>query len=282
MPQPDLPPFYVITVNYHNASHLPGLIASLSRLPLIQKLIIVNHSPEENLGGLKAPFPVRVINQDNAGYGAGLNRGLREIGGTNAVALLCNPDVALLTPEKVAGALAFMGAHPGVGCLIPRSVDENGQVIPTCRTFYSWKTLLASRIGIFRRAFAGLYHQHLFLEAGASRPVEVDWGCGAAMFYRVAAFGGRPPFDEDFFLYLEDVDFCARLWHAGLSVVYYPDLLYRHQWQGQSRSRWRFLRYHLVSLGKFIRKYRGLPQRGDLIREDSGVSDPRAVAGRDG
>jgi GT2 family glycosyltransferase len=267
----DLPPFYVITVNYHSGLHLPGLTASLSPLPFVKKLIIINHSPEESLAGLKTSFPVQVIVQDNAGYGAGLNRGLREIGEKNAVALLCNPDIALLTPEKVAEALAFMVAHPGVGCLIPRSVDENGQVIPTCRTFYSWKTILASRIGIFRRAFAGPYPQHLFLETGSSRPVEVDWGCGAAIFYRVSAFGGGPAFDEDFFLYLEDVDLCARLWRAGLSVVYYPELLYRHQWQGQSRFRWRFFLYHLLSLGKFIRKYRGLPQRGDLQGRERGL-----------
>lgn len=274
----DLPPFYVITVNYHSGLQLPGLIASLASLPLVKKLIIINHSPGETLPGLAAPFPVQVINQENRGYGGGLNRGLREIPEKNAVALLCNPDVALLYPERVAAALAFMEASPQVGCLIPRSVDEDGQVIPTCRPFYSWKTILASRIGVFRRAFG----QQLFLETGASQPVAVDWGCGAAMFYRVAAFGGGPAFDEDFFLYFEDVDLCARLWRAGLSVVYYPDLLYRHQWQGQSRFRWLFFRYHVVSLGRFIWKYGGLPQRRDLFPGNAGVSGPQAGPGKEG
>lgn len=257
----DLPPFYVITVNYHAGSYLPEFIASLAPLPFLHRLIIVNHSPEENLAALSAPFPLQVINQKNAGYGAGLNRGLREIGEQNAVALLCNPDLVLATPAKVAEALAYLAAQPRVGCLIPRSVTFEGQPILACREFYTWKSLLAARIGFFRRVFAGPYRQHLLLDAPGDRPLEVDWGYGAAMFFRVNAFGGAPAFDENFFLYMEDVDLCVHLWQAGLAVVSYPDLLFRHHSQRDSQRRWRFLRYHLVSLGKFIWKYRGLPQR---------------------
>ncbi len=260
----ELPPFYVVTVNYYSGSYFPELIASLAPLPLVKKLIITNHSPGESLAALTAPFPIQVIDQENAGYGAGLNRGLREVGEQNAVALLCNPDLVLVTPGKVAEALAFMADHPRVGCLIPNSVDFQGQSLRPVRTFYSWKTLLASRIGMFRRAFAGPYRQHLLLDAPAHRPVEVDWGYGAAMFYRVAAFGGAPAFDENFFLYMEDVDLCVRLWQAGLAVVYYPEILFRHHSQRQSRRDWRFLRYHLLSLGKFLKKYHGLPHRGRL------------------
>ncbi len=257
----DLPPFYVITVNYHAGSYLPEFIASLAALPFLKRLIIVNHSPEESLAALSAPFPLQVINQKNAGYGAGLNRGLREIGEKNAVALLCNPDLALATPAKVAEALAYMAAQPRVGCLIPRSVTFEGQPILACREFYTWKTLLAVRIGFFRRVFAEPYRRHLMLDAPVEGPLEVDWGYGAAMFFRVSAFGGAPAFDENFFLYMEDVDLCVNLWRTGLSVVSYPEVLFRHHSQRDSTRRWRFLRYHLVSLAKFIWKYRGLPQR---------------------
>jgi len=165
--------------------------------------------------------------------------------------------------------LAFMAAHPRVGCLIPRSEDFQGHSILACRTFYTWKNLLAVRMGLFRRVFAGPYREHLMLDAPGNRPLEVDWGYGAAMLYRVAAFGGAPPFDEQFFLYMEEVDLCVRLWRAGLAGVYYTDVLFRHHSQRESSHRWRFLRYHLISLGKFIRKYRGLPQRRDLRVEDT-------------
>jgi len=256
-----LPPFYVITVNYYSGSYLPDFISSLAPLPFVKKLFIINHSPGESLEALSAPFPLEIIVQENAGYGAGLNRGLREIGEKNGVALLCNPDLVLATPDKVAAALAFMASNLRVGCLIPKSVDFQGRFLYPGRNFYTWKTLLASRIGFFRRAFAEDYQQFRHPDAPLAQPQEVDWGYGAAMFYRLSAFEGGPAFDPRFFLYLEEVDLCVRLWRSGLSVVYYPEVLFRHHNQGESQSHWCFFLYHVVSLGKFIWKYRGLPQR---------------------
>lgn len=261
MPKIKLPPFYAITVSYHSRSYLPDLISSLAPLPFLKKLIIVNNSPEESLADLTAPFPLQIINQKNAGFGAGLNRGLEEIKEKEAVALLCNPDIILATPAKVPEALAYLAAHPRVGCLIPKSVNFEGKFLDPVRTFYTWKTLLAARIGICRRAFAAAYRKHLYRDAPADRIMEVDWGYAAAVFYRVSALKDGPAFDPRFFLYMEDVDFCLRLWRAGLAVIYYPDVLFRHHSQTDSRRRWRFLLYHLASFGKYLLKYRGLPQR---------------------
>ncbi len=262
----ELPPFYVVTVNYWSGAHLKELVASLEPLTLVQRLIIVNHSPEERLEGLRASFPIQVIEQRNAGYGAGLNRGLKEITTGDAVALLCNPDIILMTPREVSEALRYMLAHPRVGCLIPRSVDPELNSLHACRTFYTWKSLLASRIHIFRRVFASAYRDHLYLNTNARGPVEVDWGYGAAMFYRVAAFSGRPAFDENFFLYFEDVDLCARLWREGMTVVYYPTLLFRHHFRRESHARVRFFCYHVASLLRFLKKYHGFPRRPPLLR----------------
>ncbi|MEW6387210.1 MAG: glycosyltransferase [Thermodesulfobacteriota bacterium] len=255
------PLFYVITVNYYSASYLKELVASLESLNFIERLIVINHSPEEDLGDLQAPFPVHIIVQPNAGYGAGLNRGLQEIKAEDALALLLNPDVALLTPQEMAGAIDYLVKNPRVGCLIPKSVAGDATPLYPCRTFYSWKSLLASRVDYFRRNPPPWYREHLYLDLSSTEPVEVDWGCGAAMLYRVAAFGRRPAFDPGFFLYFEDVDLCVRLWGRGWSVVYYPRLVFRHQVQRQSHASWRFFFQHLSSLCRFIRKYRGLPQR---------------------
>lgn len=260
-----LPPFYVISVNYRSSFQIKQLLDSLKPVEFIKKFIVVNHSPEEILEPPPAPFPVQIIPQENAGYGAGLNRGLREIAPGEAVALLCNPDVALITPERVADALTYMVENPRVGCLIPLSVDQEGKSLYPCRTFYSLKTLLASRIPGFSKTLPNIHRSHLYMDAAGMDPVEVDWGCGAAMLYRVSSFGGRPAFDEGFFLYFEDLDLCARLWQEGFSVVYYPKLVLRHQVQQRSHTDWRFFIYHVASLIRCIRKYRGFPRRIDLL-----------------
>lgn len=265
MSKTNLPPFYAVTVSYSSGGYLPDLIASLAPLPFLKKLLVINHAPEEDLSGLSAPFPLEVIVQENAGYGAGLNRGLREIMEPDALVLLCNPDIILSTPDGVPEALAYLTAHPEVGCLIPKSVNFEGEFLFPCRTFYSFKTLLAARIGIFRRAFAAAYRRHLYLDTPADQMLEVDWGYAAAVFYRASALNPEPAFDPRFFLYMEDVDFCLRLWQAGLKVLYYPEVLFTHHSQRDSRRRWRFLIYHLTSFWKYFLKYRGLPQRLDLV-----------------
>jgi len=261
-----LPPFYIITVNYRSREQLREFLASLAPASLVRRCLIVNHSPEEDLADLAAPFPVQVISQANAGYGAGLNRGLREIPEPEAVALLANPDVALLTPAALTEALGYMAANSRVGCLIPHMVGAAGEALPVCRSFYSLRTLLASRLPFCRRLWPGAWHGHHYCDQDAAAPREVDWGAGAALLYRVATAAGRAAFDERFFLYFEDVDLCADLWRRGFTVMHYPSLIFRHEVQRQSTSSLRFLGYHLASLLKFIWKYRGLPSREDLVR----------------
>lgn len=266
MPEASLPPLYVVTVNYRSRGHLRSLLASLAPAPAVRACLVVNHSPEEALNDLRAPFPVTVIPQANRGYGAGLNRGLSAIGDPEAVALLANPDVVLLTPRRLSDALAYLAANPRVGCLIPRTVDAEGAVLPSCRSFYTLRSLLTARLPSRPRLWSPPGRQTTASPREGNGLPEVDWGAGAALLYRVSALSPEPAFDERFFLYFEDVDLCARLWQRGLTVVHDPRLVFRHAVQRQSRRSPRFFCYHLASLLKFITKYRGLPGREDLRR----------------
>ena len=54
---------------------------------------------------------------------------------------------------------------------------------------------------------------------------EVDWVCGAAMFYKKECLKKINYFDENYFLYFEEVDLCKRVWDSKYKVVYYPDLI---------------------------------------------------------
>ena len=74
-----IPPFYVVTVNYHNENQIIRMIKSLRSVNIVKKLIIVDHSGSDSLNSINSDFPMLVIRQPNRGYGAGLNRGLRQI-----------------------------------------------------------------------------------------------------------------------------------------------------------------------------------------------------------
>src|SRR4030042_484820 len=255
---------YVITVNYHSRGHLQKLIGSLKAIPFLKKLIIVNHSPSEGLGDLEADFPIEVINQENKGYGAGLNRGLREVGDKNSIALLCNPDIMVLNPEAMEELMDHMNSYPQIACAIPSMVNRELQPTPSYREFHTLQILLASALSGLRRGRAEFQRLHGYLHREPSQPFEVDWGGGGAMFFKTSLFPHPLCFDERLFLYFEDVDFCATIWKKGFSVAFYPKLVCYHDEQRQSRKPLLFLVRYIISLIKYIKKHQGLPQRERL------------------
>jgi len=258
------PRLYVITVNYHSEDHLKQLIGSLARVGLLKEMIIVDHSDSKSLDSLEAAFPVKIVRQANLGYGAGLNRGLREVPDEDAVAFLCNPDVRLTTPDVMEEVLAYLRDNPRIGCLFPSLTDSGHQLLYSCRKFYTPWTLLAVRIRYLRKRLPHSLREHYYMDAADDGPIEVDWGSGAGVFCRASLFPEHFRFDERFFLYFEDVDLCAHLWRTGFSVVKYPGLVFVHHAQERSRRELRFSLRHAISLLRFIVKYRGLPTRDDL------------------
>ncbi|MCA1962258.1 MAG: glycosyltransferase [Desulfomonile sp.] len=260
-----LPALYTVTVNFHSERQVQRLIDSLASVRSLKKLIIVDHSSSEALDSLRASFPIQVIRQLNRGYGAGLNRGLKEIPEADSVALLCNPDITIVNPEAITDLLAHLRDHPEAGCLAPALVNSDLKPIPSWRKFYTLQTLLASRVPWWRERPPRFLTDHFYMHEGRESPFDVDWVSGSAMFVRTSLFPARVSFDENFFLYFEDVDLCTQMWLEGLAVRCFPKLVCCHYEQKQSHRELRFFVQHVSSLLKYIVKYWGLPRRESLL-----------------
>ena len=259
--------FYIITVNYKSRDSIRSLIDSMGSLCKPKKFIIVDHSGELSAASFSAGFPIQIITQENTGYGAGLNRGLREIPESDALVLLCNPDVRLLTPEKLADVADYMNGNSQVGALSPRIITHEGYNASSCRQFYTSLTVFAVRVGWIVRKCPAFIEKHYYWDKGFETPFVADWASGAALFCRLSTFPDRNFFDERFFLYMEDVDFSARLWENGRTIEYFPEFMVEHYEARRSRKSFRFLFMHVSSLLKFIWKYRGFPTRESLVRK---------------
>jgi GT2 family glycosyltransferase len=217
------------------------------------------------LDDLHARVPIRIFEQENTGYGAGLNRGMRELTDPSGLVLLCNPDISLSEPGGFREAVAYLSAHPETGCVIPSLLNCNRLTGHAGRRFYTPATLLLSRLGRLQALVPGWTRNHLYHAQASHEPRTIDWGCGAAMLCRLSLFPNPLSFDERFFLYFEDVDLCARLWQAGYSVVHYPGWTCLHGEQKRSRREFLLFTVHVMSMLKYVRKYRGLPKREDLF-----------------
>ncbi len=213
------------------------------------------------------PWVQRISSPVNRGFSAGMNLGLRRARG--AAVMLLNPDIALF-PGQVDALWEFLQAHPRAGVVGPRLLHPDGSIQASCRRFPRLFT------PVYRRTVLGrlpTMRQRLdwFLmrddDHRAARPV--DWLIGACLLARRQTLADAGAFDERFFLYFEDLDFCRRAWDAGWEVWYAPHVAPVHYYHRQSAEHrgltallYRPGRHHLRSALRYYRKYfrQPLPQ----------------------
>jgi N-acetylglucosaminyl-diphospho-decaprenol L-rhamnosyltransferase len=202
----------------------------------------------------------------NRGYAAAANVGAARAPGRDL--FLFNPDVGLHSADDVRRLTAVLDGRPHCGVAAPRLVSADGRVQPSARRFPSVLAMAGHSSGVrafpvARRAAA----RYLQLPDGGA-PCEVDWAIGAAMLIRREAWEAVGGFDERFFLYLEDVDFCLRCGRDGWQTVYVPEVSLRHDyarssdpsqgWVAWSRAR----RHHVASMVRFFAKHPRLAFHG--------------------
>ncbi|MDD5110146.1 MAG: glycosyltransferase family 2 protein [Patescibacteria group bacterium] len=266
MPVPDIS---VVILNYRQR----GLVRQCLRGVLLSKprcsyevIVVDNHSHDRCLEMVAEQFPwaVRLQSPVNGGFSAGNNLGIRTARGRYI--LILNPDIALLEGQLDA-LLEFCESHPRVGVVGPRLTYPLGAPQESCRRFPQLfiplyrRTLLGRLPSVQRKLDAFLMRDFNHAEC---RPV--DWLMGACLLVRRETFDAVGLFDEKYFLYYEDLDFCRRCWDAHWEVWYVAHVAPVHYHQRLSahggrltavvanRAAWHHLRSALRYYGKYARK----------------------------
>lgn len=259
----------VLTVNYLSGDELAGLLASIEQHRGTEdiEIIICNNSPAEHLAHhVSNHLTVNIIDADNPGFGAGINRAFQAAQGEYI--LIANPDVRVVA-NTLSRAIESLRDDPAVGIVLPQIHYPDGELQPSVRRFYTLPVVLFAR-SPFRgiRRTPGFFREYLYEDLNRQARADVDWGIGAAMFLRRADWSAAGPFDERFFMYFEDVDLCYRTWQQGRRVTYCPDVQCIHAHQRASRKALSAAGfYHFQSLYRFMVKHRGLPQRPNIACE---------------
>jgi GT2 family glycosyltransferase len=162
----------------------------------------------------------------NPGFGAGVNRAAKASSGKYL--LLLNPDCVV--EGSIGRLVAYLDHHADVGAVGPFIKESDGSVQASARCFPNVTTWFAGRSSWLTRAFPNnpWTRRNLIFQGDATEPILVDWVSGACMMIRREAFLSVGGFDERFFLYWEDADFCFRLKRAGWSTVYNPEVAVTH------------------------------------------------------
>lgn len=254
-----------IVVNYNARDHLLRCVGSLFDAQVSPVVVADNGSSDGSGDELAVAFPAArwVATGANLGYGTAANMAAKTV--SSGYLLVCNADV-VVGRAAVRLLVDALEARPELAVVGPRIVDAEGDLYPSARRFPD--LLEAFGHGILGQFWAGNPFSRRYRMTGwdhAGRR-DVDWVSGSCFLARREAWEQVGGFDEDFFMYMEDVDLCWRVRAAGWSVAYEPGAEVMHV-QGVSADRhpYRMLLAHHVSMWRFARRTTPAPRRWLLV-----------------
>jgi GT2 family glycosyltransferase len=226
----------IVVVTYNAQADVLACLASVHENPPDRPwdLVVVDNLSEDGTPDAVATrWPdVRLVRlTENIGFAAANNVGIRATDGP--LVLLLNSDT-LVTRGQLEALCVALEREPGAAAAGPRLIGEDGRQELSFGPMIS--PLNETRQKLRGRLWTGgpdaVRHR---IEAGMARQQFVDWVSGACLLVRRTAAEQAGLLDERYFMYCEDVDFCAALRAAGHHILYTPDVTVTHL-RGRSRA----------------------------------------------
>jgi len=190
--------------------------------------VVDNHSADDSVAMVRREFPsvLLIENLNNKGFGRANNQAFEQCRGQYT--LLLNPD-AEVRENTIMNMLRLMEATPDAGILGARLENPDGSfqrssggALPTLYNV-AWHYLFFNQI--LPNAWAP---PPTFLIDDVKGTIDIGWVSGAALMLRPAAVG-KAIFDNQFFMYGEDLELCDRVQQSGWRVLYSSDATAMHR-----------------------------------------------------
>jgi N-acetylglucosaminyl-diphospho-decaprenol L-rhamnosyltransferase len=231
-----LPRLSVIIVTFNSRDHIDACLESiLEHMPAIDHDIVVvdNASEDGTAAAIRARWSdVRVIDAGaNLGFARANNLGMKQTLGS--LILLLNPDT-IVSAGAIYRLIAALDARPDAAIAGPRLVNGDGRAELSFGAMMSPLAELRQKT-LVRGNDRGVGGITAYVEWLTRHPRDVDWVSGACMLVRRADAEAVGLMDERYFMYAEDVDFCAAVRARGRRVLFAPTAEIVH-FRGQSRA----------------------------------------------
>ena len=247
---------------------IEALVPELASLPGARALVVDNDSGDGSFERLRDAVRERgfedrveiVASGRNGGFAFGVNVGARSALAATprpSALYLLNSD-AFPAPGSLRALVEYQAAHPEAAIVGSYIHGTDGTPHGTAFRFPTWQGEFFGnlRLGILRY-WGERYRVALDIP---TVPTRVDWLAGASMLIRLDVFERIGLFDDGFFLYFEETDFCRRAADAGFETWYVPESRVAHVgsastgFQDASRPR---ARYWFESRQRYLRKHFG-------------------------
>ncbi|MEB3339893.1 glycosyltransferase family 2 protein [Okeania sp.] len=206
---------YFLTVNYYSTELIKKLIYSIKLTShLFEKIIIINNSTDDkSIYQLQENTTIIIESETNLGFGKACNLGLNWIDNQNpqAIVWLINPDAYLL-PDSLEKTHHFLAENPEFS-ILGTTVYE-----PTGKVWFGGGKFIPENGKIIADEFLSNTETSI-----------TDWVTGCSMLINFKNFEKYPQFDDDYFLYYEDFDFCRRYAKQGHKIAITQKISVLHQ-----------------------------------------------------
>lgn len=214
----------VVVLNFNSGDFLTKCLKSLKSSEGNLNLdiwIVDNASTDNSISQAKKNFPEinYILNKENVGFSKGNNLGLRKI--KNEFVLILNPDTEI-SSNVLSCMIQFMKNCPKVGAATCRVDLPNGKL--DWGSHRSFPTPLASFLYYFLQDDS-LYHLSY---KDLITTHEIDAVSGSFLMTKKSVLDRVGLFDEDYFMYAEDIDLCYRIKKAGYKIMFIPDIKIIH------------------------------------------------------
>lgn len=211
---------------------LDSLLAALKKSRITYEVIVIDNNSIDGSQAVLQHYPVKsVFLKKNIGFGKGNNKGLQMAKGRYVLYL--NSDV-LHNNVNYDHIISYMDKNTDIGALTVKVVLPSNEIDPASHrgfptpwrsfTYYAKLEKLFKSVPVLNRWFGG-YH---LVDKDLNTVHEVDAITGAYFLTRRDLMDALNGFDEDFFMYGEDLDLAYRVKESGFKVLYYPKYMVTH------------------------------------------------------
>lgn len=244
----------IIIVNYNSTKHSINLIESTNLIKeIINKIILIDNNSQD----FKKKFfkkEIEIIkNKNNLGFAKAVNQGIKK--SKSKFILILNPDTVIIN-NSIKKLLSEIIKNNEIGAIGGKMEYFNGKKYLTANSKPSLFTGLFEFTNL-KRIFPNNYFSKRFwpeITKKNNEPIEVTSLCGAFILFRRKNKKKLNLFDENYFLYLEDLDFCISLKRKGYKIILYPKSKIKHFGGGSNSSKYKTVLKHWYKSRKYFFK----------------------------
>lgn len=210
----------ILLVNYNGLKYLKDCIESIQNTTkgLSYEIIILDNNSKDGSGDfIKAQYPeIHFIGSTiNYGFGKGNNEAFKTAIGRQI--LLLNNDTILL--DQLLPIVNYLKADTSIGAIGINMLDANRTILPATGNFPTIANMFWMK---------KIQNNSLQSSRSCTQAYDVDWVTGSFMLIPRKVYAEINGFDEDYFLYVEDVDLCRRIADKKYRCVFMPQYNYIH------------------------------------------------------